>query len=114
MVIATLVILSYKLVFMDFNNMDIDNMQKILMRLEPKTVSSIQVYNKDNDFRIGYTIAIYNRWKKIICIFQDYENLSTYRMNILLKSAKKIPYTLHITYPKENFTRVGWKAKDKR
>lgn len=97
---------------MFFKDPDVNKMQKILMRLEPRTVSSIQTYDKENDFRTGYIVAIYNKWNKIVCIFQDYENLSPYRMMLLLKLAKQIPYKLHITYPKENFTRVGWKAVD--
>lgn len=94
---------------MFFKDDEVDKMQSILKRLEPNTVSSIQVYNKDDQFRKGYTIAIYNKWRKPLCVFQNYERLSPFRMKLLLKLSKQIPYPLHVTYPYDGIVRVGWK-----
>lgn len=95
---------------MYFKEEQVEAMQAIFKRLEVKTISSLQFHTKENDLLTGFTIAIHNKWKKPICVFQNFEPLSPYRMKLLNRLAAKIPYPVHITQPREDITRIGWKS----
>jgi hypothetical protein len=95
---------------MFFTTEQVDIMRAILKRLESTTIESLQFYSKDNEFRTGCTQVIHNKWKKPICVFQNYENLSPYRMRLILRLSEQIPFEIHITEPREGITRIGWKC----
>jgi hypothetical protein len=95
---------------MYFTAEQVDIMRIILRRLDNKTIESLQIYTKDNDLRTGCTQVIHNKWKKPICIFQNYEKLSDYRMRLILRLSEQIPFEIHITEPQEGITRIGWKC----
>jgi hypothetical protein len=94
---------------MYFKEEDIQSMKKIFRRLEPKMIESIQFYSKENDLRTGCTIVIHNKWKKPICVFQNFVPLSPYRMKLLMRLSGQIPFPIHITKPREDIMRIGWK-----
>jgi hypothetical protein len=94
-----------------FTAEQIETMQAIFRRLEPKTMVSLQIYNKDNDRRTCCTSVVYNKWKKPICIFQNFEPLSPYRMKLLMRLSEQIPFEIHITKPYEDIMCIGWKCK---
>nr|WP_315245129.1 hypothetical protein [uncultured Flavobacterium sp.] len=96
---------------MYFTEKELETMQTIFRRLEGTTLNSLQYFIKENEFRTGCTLAIFNKWKKPICIFQNFEFLSPFRMKLLMKLSDKIPHRLHITYPREDITRIGWKIE---
>lgn len=95
---------------MYFKDSEVQAMQSIFMRLDTSTLNSLQYYSKNNEFRTGCTLAIYNKWNKPVFIFQNFELLSPYRMKLLHKLAGKIPFSVYITYPREDLVRVGWKV----
>jgi hypothetical protein len=95
---------------MYFKEEPVEAMQAIFKRLEVKTISSLQFHTKENDLLTGFTIAIHNKWKKPICIFQNFEPLSPYRMKLLMRLSGQIPFPIHITKPREDIMRIGWKC----
>jgi hypothetical protein len=95
---------------MCFTNEEVEIMRTIFRRLEPKTIESLQFYTKDNDRRTGCTMVIHNKWKKPICIFQNFEPLSPYRMKLLMRLSGQIPYPIHITKPHEDIMTIGWRV----
>lgn len=95
---------------MYFKEEQVDIMKSIFRRLDVKTIDSLQIFIKDNDLRTGCTQVIYNKWRKPICIFQNFTNLSPYRMKLLKRLAEKIPYPVYITQPREDIMRIGWKV----
>jgi len=88
-------------------------MKSIFLRLDTSTLTSLQYRTKETEFSTGRTIAIYNKWKKPICIYQNFKTLSPWRMKLLKRLAVKIPFTLYITYPSDDIVRVGWKWEAK-
>lgn len=94
---------------MYFKDDEVNKMQSIFKRLEPRTVESLQFYDKDRNAGTGYTFVIHNKWKKPVCIFQNFKNLSPFRMKLLMRLSEKIPYQLHITEPREDIQCIGWK-----
>lgn len=95
---------------MCFTDEQIEIIRAIFRRLEPSTTESLQFYNKDNDRRTCCTQVVLNKWKKPICIFQNFETLSPYRMKLIMRLSKQIPYPIHITEPQEGIQCVGWKC----
>lgn len=96
---------------MYFKDDEIEVMKSIFKRLDVTTIHAVQYNIPDNKFVTGRTIAIYNKWKKPICIFQNFEPLSPYRMKLLIRLSEKIPHKVYITYPREDLVRVGWKIE---
>ena len=96
---------------MYFKEEQLETMKTIFRRLDVKTIDSLQIFIKDNDLRTGCTQVIYNKWKKPICIFQNIETLSPYRMKLLMRLSGQIPFPIHITKPREDITRIGWKVQ---
>lgn len=94
---------------MCFTAEQIEIMQSIFRRLEPKTIESLQFYTKDNDRRTGCTMVINNKWRKPICVLQNFEPLSAYRMKLLMRLSEQIPYPIHITEPQDDIMTIGWK-----
>lgn len=99
---------------MSFTIAQIEDMKRVLKRLDTTTIESIQYFNPDNEFRTGCPIVINNKWKKPICLFQNFENLSPYRKRLILRLSVQIPFGIHITYPREDITRIGWKFENKK
>jgi len=94
---------------MYFKEKEVETMKSIFKRLDSSTIYSLQFHTKENDLLTGFTIAIHNKWKKPICIFQNFPNLSPYRMKLLVRLSMQIPFPVHITHPREDITRIGWK-----
>lgn len=99
---------------MFFKDEEVEKMQAIFRRLEPRTIDCLQIFVKDNNLRTGCTIVIRNKWKQPICIFQNFEHLSPYRMKLLMRLADKITYPIHITKPREDILTIGWKVETKK
>lgn len=97
---------------MHFTDDQVQIMQSIFLRLDTSTINSLQYYTKENEYRTGCTIAIRNKWNKPICIFQNFENLSPYRMKLLKKLSTKIPFPFHVTHPREDRICIGWKCEN--
>lgn len=95
---------------MCFTTEEVDIMRAIFKQLEPNTIESLQFYTKDHDRRTGCTIVINNKWNKPICVFQNFEPLSPYRMKLLMRLSKKITYPIHISKPHEDVMMIGWKV----
>lgn len=85
-------------------------MKSIFKRLDVTTIDSLQLFNKDNDLRTGCTLVVYNKWNKPVCILQNFENLTPYRMKLLMRISGQIPFPINITNPREDIMRVGWKC----
>lgn len=96
---------------MYFKDEEVDAMKSIFRRLDGSKLNSLQYFIKENELRTGCPMAIYNKWKKPICVFQNFQNLSPYRMKLLKRLATNIPYPLHITQPREDIMRIGWKIE---
>lgn len=96
---------------MYFKDEEVEAIKSIFKRLECSTLNSLQYYTKENELRTACTMAIYNKWKKPVCVFQNFNNLSPYRMKLLKQLAAKITYPLHITQPREDIMRIGWKIE---
>jgi hypothetical protein len=94
---------------MYFKDDEVAKMQTIFKRLEPRTVESLQFYAKEYNVRTGYTFVIYNKWKKPIYVFQNFQKLSPFRMKLLMRLSETIPYQIHITEPREDIQCIGWK-----
>jgi len=95
---------------MYFKDSEVDLMRSIFRRLDLKTIESLQLYIKDNDRRTGCTQVVYNKWKKPVCIFQNFESLSPYRMKLLMRLAEQIHFPIYITEPCEGIQCIGWKV----
>lgn len=95
---------------MCFTDEQIDLIRAIFRRLDPTTIESLQHYSKDNEVRTGCTQVILNKGKKPICIFQNFNTLSPYRMKLIMRLSEQIPYPIHITQPQEDIQCVGWKC----
>ena len=96
---------------MSFTLEQITVMKNIFKRIDPATIYSSQFFIKENEFRTGCTIVIENKYGKTICLFQHFENLSPYRMKLLLRLSKGVPFPIQITIPREGLQRIGWKFK---
>jgi hypothetical protein len=94
-----------------FTAEQIETMQSIFKRLDTSTITSLQLFSKDNDRRTACTQVINNKWKKPICIFQNFEPLSPYRMKLLMRLSEQIPFPIHITKPHDDIITIGWKCK---
>lgn len=94
---------------MYFKEEQVETMKSIFKRLDGSTIYSLQLFTKDNDLRTGCTQVIYNKWNKPICIFQNFEPLSPYRMKLLMRLSGQIPFPIHITKPRDDIMRIGWK-----
>jgi hypothetical protein len=94
-----------------FNDQEVESMKSVFKRLDVKTLESLQYFIKENNLRTGCTMVINNKWKKPICIFQNFENLSPFRMKLLMRLADKIPYPVHIINPNDDIMRIGWKIE---
>lgn len=94
---------------MYFTEKEVDLMRTILRRLEPDTIESVQYFTPENEYRTCCTMQILNKYNKPICILQNYSNLTPYRKKLLLRLSKQLPYEIHITQPREDITRIGWK-----
>ncbi|MCV9934675.1 hypothetical protein OIU80_20535 [Flavobacterium sp. LS1R47] len=95
---------------MPFTSEQVEKMRSIFMHLEPATLSSIQLYQKPHELRVHCILGIRNKGSKWICVFHNFENIKPYQLKILDKRKNEIPFEVHITYPAENITRVGWKT----
>ncbi len=80
-------------------------------RIDPTTIESLQVYKIENKHRTGCTQVIRNRWGKPICVFQVFEPFSKYRMSLLMRLSKSIPFQIHIRNSREDRITVGWKCE---
>lgn len=96
---------------MYFKDNEVEMMQSLFRRLDRSTLDALQYFIKENAFRTGCTMVIKNQWKKPIYIFQNFEPLSPYRMKLLMRLSKNIPYPIHITQPREDIMRIGWKIE---
>lgn len=96
---------------MSFTAAQIDDMKRVLKRLEPDCINSEQFFTTDNEFRTGCPIVINNKYGKTICLFQNYKDLSPYRKRLILRLSIQIPFGIHITQPREGITRIGWKIE---
>lgn len=96
---------------MSFTTEEVDIMRAIFKRLDPKTIESVQFYTKNYEYRTGCTFIINNKQGKAVCLFQNFEPLSPYRMRLLMRLSKKISYPLHITQPHEDIMTIGWKIE---
>lgn len=96
---------------MPFTDKEVETIRAIFLRLEPGTIAPIQFHNSESVNRTGYVFGVCNWKKEYTLLYQNYRNLSPYRMKLLLKLAKKIPYQLQITHPTEDMICVGWKFK---
>lgn len=94
---------------MPFSDKEVDTMRSIFLSLEPGKIESIQFHSSEGLTRTGYVFGICNWKKEYTLLYQNYINLSPFRMKLLIKLAKKIPYELQITHPNDNLTCVGWK-----
>ncbi|KIQ22655.1 hypothetical protein RT99_05995 [Flavobacterium sp. MEB061] len=94
-----------------FIDQEVDNMKAIFRRLEPKTLESLQYFSKYNNLQTGCTMVINNKRNNPICIFQNFQNLSPFRMKLLIRLADKIPYQIHINKLNEDIMRIGWKIE---
>lgn len=92
-----------------FTNKEVEEMLSIFYRLEPGTMKSIQIYKAVESHRTCYTFGIQNKRKDWVLLFQNFKDLSSYRMNLLHQLIKKIDRPVSITYPGDGITRVGWK-----
>jgi hypothetical protein len=94
---------------MSFSDKEVEQMYNILHRLDPGITTPIQKHLSEGLTRTGFVFGVLNRKNEYTLLYRNYLNLSPYRMKLLLKLAKKIPYELQITNPKENITCIGWK-----
>ena len=94
---------------MYFTEEEVGKMKMLLKRLEPDAITSIQYFTPANELRTGCPMVINNKYEKPICVLQNYSNLSPFRRKLILRLSKKIPFEIHITQPREDITRIGWK-----
>jgi hypothetical protein len=94
---------------MPFSDKEVETMRSIFLRLEPGIIAPIQFHNSESLTRTGYVFGVCNWKKEYTLLYQNYNNLSPYRMKLLVKLAKNIPYKLQITHPREDIICVGWK-----
>ena len=94
---------------MSFTDAHIERMLQVFNRIEPGTILSLQLFTPENAFRTGCPIVIKNKYGKVICLFQHFDTLSPYRMKLLIRLSGQIPFSFHITNPREGLQRIGWK-----
>ena len=94
---------------MSFTDAHINAMLRIFKRIDPGMILSLQLFTMDNEFRTGCPIVIHNKYGKPICLFQHFETLSPYRMKLIIRLSGQIPFSFHITNPREGLQRIGWK-----
>jgi hypothetical protein len=94
---------------MSFTDDHIDAMLRILKRIDPGMIQSLQLFTPENEFRTGCPIVIKNKYGKVIYLFQHFDTLSPYRMKLLMRLSGQIPFLIHITNPREGLQRIGWK-----
>jgi hypothetical protein len=94
-----------------FTAAELTQMQSIFKRIDPTTIESVQVYKKENEYRIGCTQVIYTKYREPICVFQVFEPLSKYRMSLLMRLSASIPYKIHIRHSREDRMTIGWKVE---
>lgn len=94
---------------MSFTETQIEQMKTLLRRLDPNTITSVQFFSQENEFRTGCPIVIHNKYKKTVCLFQHFNTLSPYRMKLLIRLSGQIPFPIQITNPREGLQRIGWK-----
>jgi len=99
---------------MSFTIAEIEEMKSIFKRLEITSINSLQYFTVENEFRLGCPIVINNKWNKPICLFQNFEPFSPFRMKLLLRLSKQIPFELQITHPREDRIRIGWQFENKK
>jgi hypothetical protein len=94
---------------MPFSDKEVETMRSIFLRLEPGRIASIQLHTSEGLTRTGYVFGVCNWKKEYTLLYQNYIDLSPYRMKLLMKLSKAIPYKLHITHPREDIICIGWK-----
>lgn len=94
---------------MSFTEIQIEQMKTLLRRVDPNTITSVQFFSPENEFRTGCPIVIHNKHKKTVCLFQHFNTLSPYRMKLLIRLSGQIPFPIQITNPREGLQRIGWK-----
>lgn len=96
---------------MPFSDKEVEKMCQILNRLDPGIQTPIQKHSKEGLTRTGYIFGVSNFKKEYTLLYRNYLNLSPYRMKLILKLAKKIPFQLNISKPSDDLTCIGWKYK---
>lgn len=95
---------------MPFSDKEVEEICSIFIRLEPGIVHPIQYHKSEGLTRTGYIFGVKNKKRQYNLLYQNYYKLSPFRLKLLRRLAKKIPYKLQITHPNEDLTCVGWKC----
>jgi len=94
---------------MAFSDKEVESTRSIFIRIEPGIVESIQFHSADSFARIGYTFGVKNKKRQYIFIYQNFRNLSPFRIKLLMKLSNKIIYPLHIEQIRDDIKCIGWK-----
>lgn len=94
-----------------FSDEEVHQICGMMWRLDPKGMTPIQLYDKENILRTGCIIGVRNWKNEWTMLFYNYENLSPFRRKLIERICKRVPYPMHISEPTENITRIGWKTE---
>ncbi|MVO09734.1 hypothetical protein GOQ30_11250 [Flavobacterium sp. TP390] len=91
------------------NDDELNKIYQIFKQLTPKLDENIQLYNPLYKKRELHVVK-YEKAKKIIAVWLDFDELNQWKLKILFKRHKEVQHQFFIKEV-ENFYRVGWKIK---
>lgn len=94
---------------MAFTKDEIERIQHIFLHLEPRTLHSVQLYTKEQKYRVNATFIVKNKYQKVIQIFQFFHKISPYRLKLIEKRKKEINHPLNVVLMERDYTCIGWK-----